>query len=331
MNNILLCSLTQTFPGMTSNDIGATILKVGAITGGFIIIFFGIFFLAVVKKSRNRQQQAPKVGLESPRPELQFPEYPYNYGISVVLPAYNEEAVIKDTIQQVSQTLSALVRDFEILVVNDGSKDKTADKVRQLISYYPHLSLVQHEANQGCGAALISGFTRASKEYTFYMDSDGQFDIRELVNFLPLLQKYDGVFGYRIQRHDHWIRRLNGWGWNQIMRFMFGIHVKDVYCAFKIFRTEYFRRTSLEASSALLITEAVYKFIQAGYSYTEVGINHYPRKSGSSTGNKPASILRAFYELFVYAQQWHRQEFQEHEKAQRFKDFTSPVSEQGAL
>ena len=328
MNDVLLYSLYQAFPAITGNNRSTTNLKVGNITDDVFLTFFGMLGPIFLKKSQNNQQQVPKqVPKQVPRTKqalprlaVQFPKIPYNCSLSVVLPAYNEEATIQRIIQETAQTLLALVSDFEILVINDGSKDQTAEKVKQLIPACPQLRLIQHTVNLGCGAALITGFTNATKEYTFYMDSDGQFDIRELVHFLPLLQHYDGVFGFRQHRQDHWGRQLNGWCWNQIIRFMFNIHIKDIDCAYKIFRTEYFQRVTLDARGPLLLTEAVYKFLHAGYNYTQVGVSHYPRQGGRSTGAKPTVILRAFYELFVYAQKWHRQEFKEYEQAQKLED-----------
>ncbi len=106
------------------------------------------------------------------------------------------------------------------------------------------------------------------------------------------------------------MRKLNAWGWNRIVRFVFYLKIKDIDCAFKIFRTDYFRRVKLEARGALLLTEVVYKFVRAGYSYTEVPVQHLPREGGNPTGAKPGVILRAFKELFFYASKWHAEEQQ---------------------
>ena len=140
-------------------------------------------------------------------------------------------------------------------------------------------------------------FMRATKAYTFYMDSDGQFDIHDLVRMLPYVGEYDGVFGYRFNRQDPLMRKLNAWGWNQIVRFVFNLKIKDIDCAFKIFRTDYFRRVLLEARGALLLTEVVYKFARAGYNYTQVPVQHLPREGGDPTGAKPSVILRAFQRI----------------------------------
>ncbi len=140
------------------------------------------------------------------------------------------------------------------------------------------------------------------------MDSDGQFDISELVHFFPLIEEYDAVLGYRINRQDSWMRKLNAWCWKQLVSFMFGIHVRDVDCAFKLYRSEFFLTHRLETRGAMINTEILYKFARSGYTYTEVGVHHLPRRAGQATGAKPAVILRALRELFVYAGKWYREE-----------------------
>jgi glycosyltransferase involved in cell wall biosynthesis len=168
--------------------------------------------------------------------------------------------------------------------------------------------LITHQVNQGAGAALVSGFMQATKAYTFYMDADGQFDIYDLNWLLPYLGEYDGVFGYREDRQDPLMRKLNAWGWNQVVRFVFNVRVRDIDCAFKIFRTDYFHHVVLEARGALLLTEVVYKFARAGYYYTEVPVKHLPREAGDATGAKLSVILRAFREMFFYAMKWYHEE-----------------------
>lgn len=229
-------------------------------------------------------------------------------GISVVLPAYNEEAVIASTVWSVAETLRSLRRPFEILVVNDGSADGTADIVRTIAATELRVRLIDHPVNQGYGAALVSGFEAATQDLIFFMDSDGQFDIRELEQFLPLIGSYDAVLGYRIDRQDTWMRRLNAWGWKQLVTLVFGLRVRDVDCAFKLYRADFFRQHRLETRGAMINTEVLYKFTRAGYTFTQVGVRHLPRRSGRATGAKLSVIARAFSELIVYAWKWRREE-----------------------
>jgi putative flippase GtrA len=300
-NNIMLWVFIQLLPStLTGAGLGATLLKVAVGASMMALSFVGQLTLVFVTNKREIRRQI--LALSQP-PSLYFP-----VSISIVLPAYNEEAVIATTVARVFQALSRMVTDFEILVVNDGSKDRTGAIVAAIAAQEPRVRLVTHQVNQGAGAALVSGFIRATKAYTFYMDADGQFDIHDLVHLLPHLGEYDGVFGYRLDRQDPWVRKLNSWGWNQVVRFVFNIKIKDIDCAFKIFRTDFFHQVVLEARGALLLTEVVYKFARAGYNYTEVPVQHLPREGGNPTGARPSVILRAFKELFFYAAKWHEEE-----------------------
>jgi len=302
-NNFILWVFIQLLPSaLTGAGLVAILLKVAVGASMMALSFIGQMTLVFVSNKRASKKLIRAV---PQTPSLYFP-----VSISIVLPAYNEEAVIATTVSRVFHTLSRMVADFEILVVNDGSKDRTGPIVASISAQEPRVRLITHQVNQGAGAALVSGFMRATKAYTFYMDADGQFDINDLVHLLPYLGEYDGVFGYRLDRQDPWMRKLNAWGWNLVVRFIFNLRIKDIDCAFKIFRTDYFRRVVLEARGALLLTEVVYKFARAGYSYTEVPVRHLPREGGNPTGAKLSVILRAFKELFFYASKWQEEEQQ---------------------
>jgi putative flippase GtrA len=302
-NNLILWLCLQMFPGaMSGAGLGTIMLK--AMVGAAMMTFSFIGqLLWVFVGNRARARDLPDVSLSAQ--QERFP-----LSLSVVLPAYNEEAVIARTVEQAVGVLACLVEDFEILVVNDGSSDRTGQIVAALAACDTRIRLITHPVNQGAGAALVSGFLQASGTYTFYMDSDGQFAIADLGRLLPYLDVYDGVFGYRLCRQDSWMRKLNAWGWNRLVRLVFRMQVRDIDCAFKVFRTAYFRQVVLEARGALLLTEVVYKFGRAGYRYTQVPVRHLPREAGQATGARPAVIVRAFQELFFYARKWHREEQQ---------------------
>lgn len=229
------------------------------------------------------------------------------YSLSIILPAHNEEVVIGETVRSVCDAVSAWTQDFEIIVVNDGSNDRTCAIVESLVADDVRIRLISHARNQGYGAALVSGFAAITKELVFFMDSDGQFDIHDLERFFPLIDAYDAVLGYRIQRQDAWIRKLNAWGWKMLVRLVFGLRVRDIDCAFKLYRSAFFRTRRLETCGAMINTEILYKFTLAGYTYTEVGVHHLPRRGGRATGASPAVIMRAFRELFVFALKWRLQ------------------------
>ena len=228
--------------------------------------------------------------------------------LSVVLPAHNEEEAIATTVHEVIETLSIWKLDFEIIVVDDGSQDDTGAILDTISTTHPYVKVIHHPVNQGYGAALVSGFEAVSKDLTFFMDSDGQFDIHDLARFLVLIEEYDAVLGYRIDRQDTWMRKVNAWGWKKLVGLVFGVHVRDVDCAFKLYPSSFFRKNLLETRGAMINTEILYKFIQAGNTYTQVGVRHLPRHGGRATGAKLSVIMRAFRELFVYAFKWHREE-----------------------
>ena len=302
-NTLVLWLFLLLFPAvMTGAGLGAALLK--AATGAVMMAFSFIGQLVLVFAT-NKHYSQDMLKDTSQAEIVRFP-----LSLSVILPAYNEEAIIAITVEKAICALNRIVADFEILVVNDGSNDKTGEIVADIATQNSHVRLITHQVNQGAGAALVSGFVQASKTYTFYMDSDGQFDIYDLKWLLPRLGEYDGVFGYRLDRQDAWMRKMNAWGWNQLVRAVFNIQVMDIDCAFKIFRTEYFGRVVLEARGAMLLTEVVYKFIRAGYRYTQIPVQHLPREAGKATGAKLSVIMRAFKELFFYARKWRKEEQQ---------------------
>jgi glycosyltransferase involved in cell wall biosynthesis len=230
------------------------------------------------------------------------------HSLSVVMPAHNEEVAIAGTLRDVLDALSEWVRDFEVIVVNDGSKDETRTIVEEASMVDPRIRLINHDVNQGYGAALVSGFEAVTKDLVFFMDSDGQFDIHDLERFFSYIDEYDAVLGYRINRQDTWVRKLNAWGWKMLVRMVFGLHVRDIDCAFKLYRARFFRENRLETRGAMINTEILYKFTREGYSYTQLGVQHLPRRGGQATGAKLSVIARAFWEMFTFARKWRREE-----------------------
>ncbi len=276
------------------------VAKVSAIVGSVGVSYVGMRFSVFTKNEQDETLLPP-----SNRPLLMTPG-----SLSVVLPAYNEEALIANTISNIMSVLTTWMRDFEVIVVNDGSKDRTGEIVEQLESYDPRIRLVNHPVNRGYGAALVTGFESVTKELAFFMDSDGQFDIRDLVRFFPLIEEFGAVIGYRVHRQDTWMRKLNAWGWKKLVGFIFNVHVRDIDCAFKLFRADFFRTNRLETRGAMINAEILYKLARAGYTYTEVGVQHLPRLAGKATGAKLRVILRALGEMFVFAEKWRKEELQ---------------------
>lgn len=218
-------------------------------------------------------------------------------GLAVVLPAWNEEAVIAQTAQAVAQTLSEVAPDYEVIVVDDGSTDRTGAIADALAAENPRIRVVHNRPNRGYGGALIAGFNAVDKELTFFMDADGQFDIRDITRLLEQLEQADAVLGYREHRQDPPLRIVNAWGWKLLMRLLFGLKVRDIDCAFKLYPTALVRRANVQAQGAMVNTEMLVKLNRLGYRWVEVPVNHYPRQGGKATGANLRVILHAFKEL----------------------------------
>jgi len=219
--------------------------------------------------------------------------------LSLVLPAYNEEANIEVVVQESLATLPMFASDFEIIVVNDGSRDRTAEIVTLLATDDRHVRLVNHARNRGYGAALISGFRASRGDFIMFMDADRQFDVRELRLLTPFADEYDIVAGFRMERSDPIHRRIFAELFNVSVRVLFGVHLRDIDCAFKLFRGDLLREMSLSAPGALINTEIQAKARRQGARLQQVGVHHYPRLAGEATGGSPRVILRAVGETLA--------------------------------
>ncbi len=220
--------------------------------------------------------------------------------LSVVLPAYNEEANIERVVRGCQDYLAGTGLDYELVVVNDGSRDRTGEILDRLAGEILQLHPQHHPQNQGYGSALRTGFAAATKRFVFYTDGDGQFDIRELDVVLPLATDEDHIVtGYRIERSDPFIRKLNArlfGGW--LVRIMLNVRVRDLNCAFKLIPQKVLKAITLESTGALINAELYGRAIRRGFAIKEVGVHHYPRTAGVQTGAHPLVIFRAFYDLF---------------------------------
>ncbi|KUK81416.1 MAG: Glycosyltransferase, partial [Pelotomaculum thermopropionicum] len=177
------------------------------------------------------------------------------YSLTIFFPCYNEEQNVARVAGEALQTAKQISDDFEIIIVNDGSKDRTGEIADRLAEQSPEIRVVHHEVNQGYGAALQSGFKNASKELVFYTDGDGQFKIEEINKLLPLIDKYDIVSGYRIKRQDALMRKVNAYLWSALVNALFKIKVSDVDSAFKLYRRKIFDEITLSSQGALIDTE----------------------------------------------------------------------------
>ncbi|MGQ9635703.1 MAG: glycosyltransferase family 2 protein [Bryobacteraceae bacterium] len=204
--------------------------------------------------------------------------------ISVFFPAYNDAPSLPDLIARAFRTLDACAGDYEVIVVNDGSQDHTAEVLQTLQARYgPRLRVVTHPRNLGYGAALRSGFAAATKELVFYTDGDGQYDVGELPRLLARLDHRTGfVNGYKLERCDPRHRVWIGNVYNRFAARMFGIQIRDIDCDFRLIRRQLLEQIELQSTSGTVCVELVRKLEMSGWEFEEVGVHHYPRLHGRS-------------------------------------------------
>ncbi|UCD15132.1 MAG: glycosyltransferase family 2 protein [Candidatus Omnitrophota bacterium] len=221
----------------------------------------------------------------------------HKYNISIVMPAFNEAQNIEETVRSCFSTLATLGIEGEVVVTDDGSVDDTLKILNSLAAEFPRLKVVNHEKNEGYGAALKDAVSSASGRYIVSIDSDGQFDIGEI----PLLieQKdrgFDIVSGYRKKKKDSLFKIIADRGLNIIVRIMFGVNYRDTNCAFKIYSPGVLDRIKIEARGYQAPTEILMKLHTLGYSIGQVGISHYAREKGKSA----LSPLVTIYKMFTF-------------------------------
>ena len=220
--------------------------------------------------------------------------------VSAVMPAYNEQANLEQSVGRTADALAAHARTFEIIVVDDGSRDDSPAVLDRLKLAHPNLRVVRHPANRGYGAAVRSGFDAARLPWVFLMDADNQFDPAEIGLLVAQAAEADIVAGYRRHRRDPLLRRLNAWAFFAVVRLLFGRLVRDVNCAFKLIRRDLLAGMALHSEGALINTEVLVLARQLRARVVEVPVQHYPRRSGKQTGANPRVVLRAFAELFAF-------------------------------
>lgn len=204
-------------------------------------------------------------------------------GLSVFFPAYNDSGTIASLVISALNTARRLTPDFEVIVVNDGSADNTAEILDELAAKYPEVRIVHHPTNRGYGGALRSGFAAATRDLVFYTDGDAQYDPSELENLWNAFdEEVDLVNGYKISRSDPLHRIVIGRIYHHTVKLMFGLKVRDVDCDFRLMRRAIFDRVHLEKNSGVICLEMMKKIQDAGFRIAEVPVHHYHRAFGRS-------------------------------------------------
>jgi glycosyltransferase involved in cell wall biosynthesis len=220
--------------------------------------------------------------------------------LSIFFPFWNDEKNIDSVVNSAIPIAKQIANKWEIIIVNDGSKDKTQEKAELLAKGNPNIKVITHNPNRGYGAALKSGFENSRYDYVVFTDGDAQFDFTEVDRFVENIDKFDIVIGYRKKRQDKLIRHilmnmLKAWDY-----VFFGFWFKDIDCGFKMFKKEALAEIMpLRSEGAMITTEILAKSVRKKLKIKEVEVTHYPRKFGNQSGANFAVIIRAVLESLI--------------------------------
>jgi glycosyltransferase involved in cell wall biosynthesis len=218
--------------------------------------------------------------------------------VSAFFPCFNDEATIESMVDLAVVTLDRLGVDGEVVVINDGSTDRSAAVLADLAAREPLLRIVTHERNSGYGAVLLSGFAAATKQWVFYTDGDGQYDPTELALLVAhATDDVDVVQGYKLRRADGLARRIVGRLYHRFVAFFFGLRIRDTDCDFRLIRHAMLEKVELEHTTGVICVELVRKLQDAGATFVEVGVHHYRRVHGRSEFFKLPAVARTLWDL----------------------------------
>lgn len=221
-----------------------------------------------------------------------------SHSLSIFFPCYNDQNTIGKLVENAFNVAKKLTDDYEVIVIDDGSKDKSREVLKKLQKKYKNLRLIFHEKNQGYGGALISGFKNATKELIFYTDGDGQYDVNELPILYQLMtDDVSFVNGIKMARKDPTYRIFIGNFYSFVVRWLFWLPVYDVDCDFRLIRHEIIKKIDLKIKSGAICVELVKKAQDAGAIFRQVSVHHHERKYGNSQFFKIQRIAKTFIEL----------------------------------
>ena len=217
-----------------------------------------------------------------------------------LFPAFNDEGSIAALVRDALDLLPTLTSDYQVLIINDGSTDRTGQIIDELAAAHPQVRAIHHDRNRGYGGALQTGFKESEKELVFYTDGDGQYDVNELTRLLPLMTEGVGIVaGYKANRADGRVRELLGGTYNRLARLLFRLPIRDVDCDFRLIRRNLLQELNGLANSGAVCVELVHELRARGAVFAEVEVNHYPRLHGRSQFMTPARVMRTLYDFCV--------------------------------
>ncbi len=220
--------------------------------------------------------------------------------VSAFFPCYNDEHSIPIMVRAAHAALAAVVDDFEIIVVDDGSSDGSVAALEAMLAEIPQLIIVRHVTNRGYGGALISGFAAARKQWIFYTDGDAQYDASEVVRCIEAVgADTDVVQGWKIERGDLWYRKVIGRVYHHVVRRLFNLHVRDTDCDFRLIRSTLMDRVQLTSTSGVICVEMMRKFERADANFVQVGVSHFERPFGRSQFFRLPAIARSARQLIA--------------------------------
>lgn len=219
--------------------------------------------------------------------------------LSCFLPAWNESENLVPLLEECAEVLARVADRFEVIVVDDGSTDATADVVRQFAARVPQVRVESHPRNLGYGEALLTGLRASAGDVVFFTDADRQFRIADIGLLIGPLADADLVVGYRLGRKDPWHRRAISATYHQLLRWLFHIRFRDVHCAFKLLSRDVVDEILplVESRSAFVSTELLVRADLAGARVVEVGVPHHPRVAGTPKGARPSAVVRTMAEM----------------------------------
>ena len=217
--------------------------------------------------------------------------------ISAFFPCYNDSATLKELIERSISVLEDLAEDYEVIIVDDGSADASGEIIDALAACHEKVRVVRHDRNRGYGAALRSGIRTSTKEWVFYTDSDGQYDVEDLRRLHALSGNADVVNGFKVGRSDAWYRKLLGSAYNRLVRLAFAIPIRDVDCDFRLMRGDLVRGLDLRSEGGAICVELVKELEAAGAVFAETPVGHYPRVEGSSQFFRLKNLLVMLREI----------------------------------